>query len=164
MTHDFDLKGVFTRFCLGLEDRADGGNADDDQDEQRDYGPRDLERGIAVDVFRLGLAGTLPELDQRQDEDRFDEDEDRGSGVDQQLEKMIDVPIDVRASMENRIGMAPAAGGHEDREGDRQRGRTRIAGTRPAQAGVKRHEKSFYRRTVAFERPRIIETLVANCD
>ena len=46
---------------------------------QRDHGPRDLERRIAVHVLGLGLAGTLAILDQRLDENRFDEDEDGAS-------------------------------------------------------------------------------------
>ena len=85
-----------------------------------------------------GLAGPLSELDQRVDENRFDEDEDERPEPDHQPEEEVDVPIDVGAMVKNRIGMILTAGGEQNRERDRQRGRTRGTGTQPAQAGEER--------------------------
>src|SRR4051794_32210303 len=82
--HDFVLQAVLTRLCLRLEDETDGRNSNHDQDEKRNDGPRDLQRGVAVYVFRLGLIGPLAELPERPNQDEFHEDEDNRSGNDQQ--------------------------------------------------------------------------------
>jgi hypothetical protein len=55
--------------------------------------------------------------------------------------------------MEDRIGMVLATRGEQRRETDRQRGRTRFADARPAQAGKKRHVVSLYRRSEPAARP-----------
>ena len=60
-------------------------------------------------------------------------------GPNQNFEKEVDVPIEIRPLVEDRIGMVLAARGEQRRKADRQRGCTRFAGARPAQADKKRH-------------------------
>ena len=98
-----------------------------------------------MNVFRLRLAGSLPKLDQREDENAFDKDEDGGTGPDENLEKKRDIPIDVRPLVEDGLGLILPTGSKKGGQGDRQRDRTRFAGARPAQAGEKRHAISLYR-------------------
>ena len=50
-----DLQRVGASRRLRLEDRADRRDGDHDQDEERDHGPRDLQRGVAVNVLGLRL-------------------------------------------------------------------------------------------------------------
>ena len=129
----------------GRENGPDRRNGDDDQNDERDHGPRDLERGVAVNVFWLGLAWPLAEFDQRPDEDSLDKNEDAGPEPNQEPEEIVDVPIDIRALMKNRLGVVLTTGSEQRGQGDRQRDRTRFAGARPAQAGEKRHAVSLYR-------------------
>jgi hypothetical protein len=141
MPHDLDLQGVGARDGLLLEDRPHRWNPDADQDEERNHRPGNLQRRVAVNVLRLRLARTVPELEEREDQNAFDEDEDGCSGPDQKLEKTIDVAIDVCSLMEDRVRRALPAGGDQCQKGDRQRELSQ-----PARAGMKRHAKSFYRR------------------
>jgi len=99
-----------------------------------------------MDMHRLGLPRAFAKLDQRPDENAFDENEDSRSGVNQNLEQVIDIPIHIRPLMEDAFGVTllPTSG-EKYGQGDRQRDRTRIAGARPAQAGEKRHAVSLYR-------------------
>ena len=94
-----------------------------------------LKRIRSEDSRSSTLEADEAELDQRPDENRLDEDEDRRAGVDENSEEEVYVPIDVCPLMEDRIGVVPTTGGEQCRHGDRQRDRTRFAGTRPAQAG-----------------------------
>jgi hypothetical protein len=64
-----------------------------------------------VHVLGIWAAGAMAIPDQRPDEDPLDEDEDRGSGPNQNFEKEINVPIEIRSLMEDRIGMILAARG-----------------------------------------------------
>jgi hypothetical protein len=101
MSDDLDLKCIGARHRLCLEDRPHRRDRDDDQDQQGNDGPRNLERGVAVHVLRLGLALARPEFHQRDDEHAFDEDEDRRAGPDQEPEQAVDVSIEVRSAMKN---------------------------------------------------------------
>ena len=67
---------------------------------------------------------------------RFDEDEDSRAGVNQNLEEVVDVPIEIRPLVEDRIGMVlPPQAARSAARATVSATCTRFAGTRPAQAG-----------------------------
>src|SRR5262245_10616545 len=146
MSDDFDLKRIGARRGLRLHDGLHRGHADHDQDEEGDDGPRDLQRGVAVNVFGLGLSRPGTEPDQRPDQEGLYKKEDRRAGDDEDSEKEVYNPIEVCALVKDRIGMVSTTGGEQSRSGNRQRDRTRFAGTRPAQAGYERHAVSLLNR------------------
>ena len=105
------------------------------EDQERNHGPRDFQRRVAVNVLGGRLTWTAAILDQRPDKDGFNEDEDSRAGVNENSEEVVDIPIEISPLVEDRIGVVSTTGGEERRHGDRQRDLTRFAGTRPAQAG-----------------------------
>jgi hypothetical protein len=138
-----DRNGQVRTVCP-YDDRRDGGvysrrDRDDDEHDRRNHRPRDLERRVAMDMFRFGHPGALPKADQRHDQDELDENEDRDTRPNQNAEENVDFPIEIGALVEDRIRMILSAGGDEYCQRDRQRGLTHRAGTRPARAEVKRH-------------------------
>jgi hypothetical protein len=98
-------------------------------------------------MLRFGLTLARPELHQRDHEDRFNENEHGRSGPDEKSEQSVDVAIEIGSSVKNRIRMGLPAGGDECQQGYRQRGLSQ-----PARAGMKRHAKSFYRRSERYYR------------
>ena len=115
---DLDPERVLRGRGLGPEDRRDGRKGDERQDYRWDEGPRDLQDCIApyLPGDRLGI--TLPEPEDRDQEEHLHHEEDRGVPAEDLEEDPVGGPAEVGARRERGGGgLQQAAAGQREADG-----------------------------------------------
>ena len=112
---DFDLERVGARDGAGLEDSPHGGHRDGRQNQRGNDRPDDLDRGVAVDLRRLGIAGLAPETEDGIHQRPLHQDEDEDRPIERGVQEVVADPGEVAAREQRglRIVVRSATGQHE---------------------------------------------------
>jgi len=114
---DLDRHGV--RRCLRrFKDAPDRRYRDQRQNDRGNDGPDDFDRGVAVGLLRLGIGRLAPELENRENQRSFDQNEDHHRPLDRRHEDVVDHggEIGLRVERGVRIRIRVASRDHQHHE------------------------------------------------
>ena len=106
---------------VGLEDGAHRGHRDDRQDQGRNDGPDDLDRGVAVGLVRLGISGLTPEAEDGVEQNPLDQHEHEQRPLDRGVQEIVGDPGEVAARKQRGLGimLRTTPGQHQCQQAER---------------------------------------------